>query len=79
MLNKLNLHLSRSKPKPASFFKIKIFNVFPFKLFEDIRLFLWLFVHTNVYWLKEIIQNMVFEAKFDAESDPIAKKIEKID
>ena len=40
--------------------------------------FLLIFGHTNVNWVKKIIQNIGYEEKFHAESDPVVRKIHKI-
>ena len=43
--------------------------------FSDLSL---LFGRTYVHWLEKNIQNMVYDVKFHAESDPIVRKIHKI-
>ena len=48
-------------------FLLSFFNIFTFLIFG----------YTDVNWLKRIIQNIISEVKFHAESDPIVRKIHK--
>ena len=34
--------------------------------------------HINVWWIKKLIQNMIFDVKFHVESDTIARNSQKI-